>query len=258
MRCFRQDLIAPGKRAFFKHAPDCNSLIVTIAGTMLVKLLRPPFVNFFRCEENQQMQDEVRNAITILSSPEIAVDDQHAPSHHARFLTLVSQPPPSESDEPSTPIAPPLGGGYGMSYPTAALSPTGPLPMNSAFEPALMDLYNSSHGAGAWSYAPASASGMYGGAAPGPAAPDARGWYPLQQQEFFPSNFAFQDAMHYPPATAPTQDTGPCVSHYPKKPFSDLTPGAHSPWTTSTGQWMNAPYASPQGQGPMYGYPHRQ
>jgi hypothetical protein len=211
--------------------PDCNALIITIACVVLVKLLRPPLVQFFSADQQQQMREEIRAVINVLSSPEIAVDQLHGPHHHARFLALVSEAPVlSPNSQKAVPLHP-LSGGYvdavgSGSYPAGVMSPNGALPMNSAFEPAMMDLYNNTVQtpiAGSWTYAPGSTAGVYSnhnhstvptqphsshpsGMVPAAAvAVDPREWYQQQQNEYYHSTYAYQDAaaLRYPPAEAP-------------------------------------------------------
>jgi hypothetical protein len=66
----------------------------------------------------------------------------------------------------------PLSGGYvdavgSGSYPAGVMSPNGALPMNSALEPAMMNLYNNTVQipiAGSWTYAPGLTTGVYSAA----------------------------------------------------------------------------------------------
>jgi hypothetical protein len=124
---------------------------------------------FFSTDEQQQMREEIRVVINVLSSPEIAVDQLHGPHHHAQVVALVSEAPVlSPNSHKAVPLHP-LSGGYvdavgSGSYSAGVMSSNGALPMNSAFEPAMMNLYNNTAQtpiAGSWTYAPSLTAGVY-------------------------------------------------------------------------------------------------
>lgn len=241
------------------------------------------------------MRSRIKAVTGVLKSPDVSVDERHAPYYQALFLELVSDPSAGKDagaprPEQFTPPMPYMGeprtaraNGFTLNpiYPADITSPASAVRMSSAFEPALMDLYNTvrTPAAGAsWTYAPGSTAGMYTSSAHGhhhgsghspesmhhqvnghgliagmPAA-DTEEWYRQQQQEVYPSAYSYQDAFRYPPGTAPiSMDMGKSALVLDCAYDAYCYTGMQPQWPTSGGQYMNMGYAN-SGQNHMYGY----
>ncbi|KIP02098.1 hypothetical protein PHLGIDRAFT_26729 [Phlebiopsis gigantea 11061_1 CR5-6] len=105
------DSLAPS--GFMRYAPDSHFVFGTFASAFLLKLLKPEFLshNFISKQQESEIFQLIHNLIQTLQSPEIAIDERHAPRLHARFLTgllsrykrdvattgrLHTQPPPTQ------------------------------------------------------------------------------------------------------------------------------------------------------------------
>ncbi|KAI4522795.1 hypothetical protein K525DRAFT_222833 [Schizophyllum commune Loenen D] len=96
MRCFTaaKDVVAsaldglsqPDQKLYLRHGPEAQKVFVTFAASFLVKLLQPKFSHYFDYDRRVEIHGLVTRVIDFLSSPDIAVDDQHGPKLHARFL----------------------------------------------------------------------------------------------------------------------------------------------------------------------------
>nr|GAT60822.1 predicted protein [Mycena chlorophos] len=101
----------PAQRVYLKHGPNAQSVFVTFAASMLVKLLQPKFASYLTPDKRQEMRGLVTNVIDLLSSPDVSVDDKHGPHIYARFLKGLlaaplakesrRRPPRSNSGQPS-------------------------------------------------------------------------------------------------------------------------------------------------------------
>jgi hypothetical protein len=166
-------------------------------------------MRFFTAAQLQEMRDVIQQTTDMLMSPELSVDEQHGPRMHARFLALLSAPPSER--EPQTPQP----GAMGMEAQFMTRSPGSGVPINAAFEPALMDLYNSAHGPPSWTFA-AGSQAAYSPQPPmavvapvdaGVVGMTQPGWYTVPQ-EYYPPTYGVQDALHYPAAPSTNGASG--------------------------------------------------
>ncbi|KAJ7067184.1 hypothetical protein C8F01DRAFT_1365332 [Mycena amicta] len=76
----------PDQRVYLRHGPSEQSVFVTFAASMLVKLLQPKFSSYLTIDKRQEIRRLVREVISILGSPDVSVDESHGPNLYARFL----------------------------------------------------------------------------------------------------------------------------------------------------------------------------
>ncbi|EIN06539.1 hypothetical protein PUNSTDRAFT_72698 [Punctularia strigosozonata HHB-11173 SS5] len=69
-----------------RYSPDGWFLFSSFASAFLLKLLRPEFAILRTPQDEHEILEVISRLIQILSSPEIALDDRHAPKLYARFL----------------------------------------------------------------------------------------------------------------------------------------------------------------------------
>jgi hypothetical protein len=88
---------------YLRHGPIAQSVFVTFASSMLVKvciylprdpassdvksqLLQPKFASYITTDKRHEIQGLVKKVINLLGSPDVSVDDKHGPNLYARFL----------------------------------------------------------------------------------------------------------------------------------------------------------------------------
>ncbi|KAJ7052617.1 hypothetical protein C8F01DRAFT_1261749 [Mycena amicta] len=76
----------PNQRIYLRHGPIAQTVFVTFAASMLVKLLQPKFASYLTPDKRQEMRDLVKAVINLLSSPDVSIDDKHGPNLYAKFL----------------------------------------------------------------------------------------------------------------------------------------------------------------------------
>ncbi|KAH7907013.1 hypothetical protein BJ138DRAFT_1070829 [Hygrophoropsis aurantiaca] len=97
MRCFRaaSDVITAvldeiyatsEQKKALRHAPDAQCVFVTFASAFLVKLLQPKYASYFPFEQRLQIRALVQRVVDLLGSPEVVVDERHAPRLYSLFL----------------------------------------------------------------------------------------------------------------------------------------------------------------------------
>ncbi|KAJ7153988.1 hypothetical protein C8R43DRAFT_443959 [Mycena crocata] len=94
----------PAQRIYLRHGPIGVSIFVTFAASMLVKFLQPKFAAYLTREKRKEVRALVKSVITLLSSPEVSVDDKHGPSLYAAFLkNLLAAPLAKRPRRPTAP-----------------------------------------------------------------------------------------------------------------------------------------------------------
>ncbi|TRM64801.1 hypothetical protein BD626DRAFT_400336 [Schizophyllum amplum] len=112
------------QRIYLRHGPEAQKVFVTFAASFLVKLLQPKFASYLSYERRLEIRQLVKSVIDFLASPDIAVDEQHGPKLHSRFLKgLLASPlaqvfPPTNRTPKSAQASP-----MQESQPIAASSP---------------------------------------------------------------------------------------------------------------------------------------
>ncbi|KAF7312328.1 Zn(2)-C6 fungal-type domain-containing protein [Mycena indigotica] len=76
----------PDQRIYLRHGPIAQSVFVTFAASMLVKLLQPKFASYLTPDKRQEMRGLVKNVIDLLGSSDVSIDDKHGPNLYAKFL----------------------------------------------------------------------------------------------------------------------------------------------------------------------------
>ncbi|TDL17369.1 hypothetical protein BD410DRAFT_776153 [Rickenella mellea] len=74
------------QKVYLRHGPDAQCVFVTFASSFLVKLLHPKYAEFLSMDQRIEIRTLVQGIIDLLSSPEIFVDDRHAPKQWSKFL----------------------------------------------------------------------------------------------------------------------------------------------------------------------------
>ncbi|KAJ6494758.1 hypothetical protein C8R47DRAFT_381452 [Mycena vitilis] len=80
------DVGRPEQRIYLRHGPIAQSVFVTFAASMLIKLLQPKFASYLPTDKRQEIRGLVKKVIDLLGSPDVSVDDKHGPNLYARFL----------------------------------------------------------------------------------------------------------------------------------------------------------------------------
>ncbi|KAF8206499.1 hypothetical protein K438DRAFT_1817313 [Mycena galopus ATCC 62051] len=97
VKAIMEDVGRPDQRIYLRHGPIAQSVFVTFAASMLVKLLQPKFASYLTTDKRQEIRGLVQQVITLLASPDVSVDDKHGPNLYARFLKgLLAAPPKAE------------------------------------------------------------------------------------------------------------------------------------------------------------------
>ncbi|KAJ7494661.1 hypothetical protein B0H11DRAFT_2156005 [Mycena galericulata] len=81
-----EDVGRPDQRIYLRHGPIAQSVFVTFAASMLVKLLQPKFASYLTADKRQEIRGLVKKVIDLLGSPDVSIDDKHGPNLYARFL----------------------------------------------------------------------------------------------------------------------------------------------------------------------------
>ncbi|KAH7928236.1 hypothetical protein BV22DRAFT_1117670 [Leucogyrophana mollusca] len=116
MRCYRaasdvvtavlDEVFATAEsRNVLRHAPDAQYIFITFASAFLVKvsadpvpecsihskrfpqLLKPKYAYYFPFEQRLEIRTLVQRVVDLLASPDVVVDERHAPGLYSRFLT---------------------------------------------------------------------------------------------------------------------------------------------------------------------------
>jgi hypothetical protein len=97
------DIGRPSQRHYLRHGVDAQSVFVTFAAAFLVKLLQPKFSSYLTPGKRAEIRELISNVIELLSSEEVAIDDNHSPKLYALFLRgLLDSPLAAMSPKPST------------------------------------------------------------------------------------------------------------------------------------------------------------
>ncbi|KAL4064986.1 hypothetical protein V8B97DRAFT_2105687 [Scleroderma yunnanense] len=99
----RRLFVTPEQKAYLRHAPEGQFVFVTFAGAFLVKLLLPKYAHRFSAERRKEIRTLVQEAVDLLGSEEVALDEKHAPSLYSRFLagllaSMTADPPARPSN----------------------------------------------------------------------------------------------------------------------------------------------------------------
>ncbi|KAK7033077.1 Zn(2)-C6 fungal-type domain-containing protein [Favolaschia claudopus] len=86
VRAIVDDVGRPDQRIYLRHGPIAQSVFVTFAASMLVKLLQPKFASYLTTDKRQEIRGLVKQVIDLLASPDVSIDDKHGPNLYARFL----------------------------------------------------------------------------------------------------------------------------------------------------------------------------
>ncbi|KAJ7475781.1 hypothetical protein FB451DRAFT_1366476 [Mycena latifolia] len=81
-----EDVGRPDQRVYLRHGPIAQSVFVTFAASMLVKLMQPKFASYVTTDKRQEIHGLVKNVIDLLASPDVSIDEKHGPNLYARFL----------------------------------------------------------------------------------------------------------------------------------------------------------------------------
>ncbi|KAJ7127063.1 hypothetical protein C8R44DRAFT_593328, partial [Mycena epipterygia] len=92
------DVGRPDQRIYLRHGPAAQSVFVTFAASMLVKLLQPKFASYLTTDKRQEIRGLVKNAIDLLGSPDVSMDEKHGPNLYARFLKGLLAAPLAKAD----------------------------------------------------------------------------------------------------------------------------------------------------------------
>ncbi|KAI5992997.1 hypothetical protein EDD15DRAFT_2268871 [Pisolithus albus] len=82
----RRLFVTPEQKVYLRHAPEGQFVFVTFAGAFLIKLLQPKYAHYFLPERREEIRILVQEAVDLLGSPEVAIDERHAPMLYSRFL----------------------------------------------------------------------------------------------------------------------------------------------------------------------------
>lgn len=95
---YLQNVAKPNQLIFLRHGPEAQSVFVTFASAFLVKLLHPKFVKHVSGDQRQEIRSLVEKVIAILGSPQVAIDDRHAPKLYSQFLQGLLNTPMAKAD----------------------------------------------------------------------------------------------------------------------------------------------------------------
>lgn len=82
----RRLFVTSEQKVYLRHAPEGQFVFVTFAGAFLIKLLQPKYAHYFPAERRKEIRTLVQEAVDLLGSPEVAIDERHAPMLYSRFL----------------------------------------------------------------------------------------------------------------------------------------------------------------------------
>ncbi|KAJ6619677.1 hypothetical protein B0H10DRAFT_1946520 [Mycena sp. CBHHK59/15] len=124
-----EDVGRQDQRIYLRHGPIAQSVFVTFAASMLVKLLQPKFASYISTDKRQEIRGLVKNVIDLLGSPDVSIDDKHGPNLYARFLKGLLAAPLAKVEHNSRQRRPPRSNsgqpmdGEGGSTPSSHTSP---------------------------------------------------------------------------------------------------------------------------------------
>ncbi|EIN04820.1 hypothetical protein PUNSTDRAFT_146153 [Punctularia strigosozonata HHB-11173 SS5] len=95
---FANNLGTATNRIFLRHGPEAQSVFVTFACAFLVKLLHPKYANYMTVEQRQGIRPKVQRIAELLGSPDVAIDDRHAPKLYSHFLENLLATPLARAD----------------------------------------------------------------------------------------------------------------------------------------------------------------
>ncbi|KAF7330523.1 Zn(2)-C6 fungal-type domain-containing protein [Mycena venus] len=101
VKAIMEDVGRPDQRIYLRHGPIAQSVFVTFAASMLVKLLQPKFASYLTIDKRQEIRGLVKQVIDLLASPDVSIDDKHGPNLYARFLKGASSRRRSQRATPS-------------------------------------------------------------------------------------------------------------------------------------------------------------
>lgn len=82
----RRLFVTSEQKVYLRHAPEGQFVFVTFAGAFLIKLLQPKYAHYFPAGRRKDIRVLVQEAVDLLRSPEVAIDERHAPMLYSRFL----------------------------------------------------------------------------------------------------------------------------------------------------------------------------
>jgi hypothetical protein len=104
---------------YLRHGPEAQSVFLTFACTFLIKvldsltssnaslligssqLLQPKFAPCLPLERRREIRSLVQEAVNLLQSPEVAIDERHGPRLYAKFLRRLLNSPLAALEPPS-------------------------------------------------------------------------------------------------------------------------------------------------------------
>ncbi|KAJ7170596.1 hypothetical protein C8R43DRAFT_1231383 [Mycena crocata] len=98
-----EELGRQDQRIYLRHGPIAQSVFVTFAASMLVKLLQPKFASYLTTDKRQEIRGLVKKVIDLLGSPDVSIDDKHGPNLYARFLKGLMAAPLVKADNKRRP-----------------------------------------------------------------------------------------------------------------------------------------------------------
>ncbi|KAJ7363984.1 hypothetical protein DFH08DRAFT_930081 [Mycena albidolilacea] len=99
-----EEVGSPDQRIYLRHGPIAQSVFVTFAASMLVKLLQPKFASYLTTDKRQQIRGIVKQVIDLLASPDVSIDDKHGPNLYARFLKGLLGTPQAKAEPKRRPV----------------------------------------------------------------------------------------------------------------------------------------------------------
>ncbi|KAJ7104225.1 hypothetical protein B0H15DRAFT_1016609 [Mycena belliarum] len=127
-----EDVGRPNYRIYLRHGPIAQSVFVTFAASMLIKLMQPKFATYITTDKRQEIHGLVKNVIDLLGCPEVSIDEKHGPNLYARFLKgLLAAPLAKAPRKPAR-----TNSGQPVDSDSAASNHTSPADTSHSFSPA--------------------------------------------------------------------------------------------------------------------------
>ncbi|KAJ7089899.1 hypothetical protein B0H15DRAFT_779840 [Mycena belliarum] len=83
---FVKDVGRLDQRVYLLHGPIEQTVVVTFAASMLLKLLQPEFASYLTTGKRHEIRGLVQRVVELLASPAVSIDERHWPNLYARFL----------------------------------------------------------------------------------------------------------------------------------------------------------------------------
>ncbi|KAI0749472.1 hypothetical protein C8Q80DRAFT_1269350 [Daedaleopsis nitida] len=86
IRTVLDEIATPRLRTFMRYASDSQCVLLTFTCAFLLKLLHPRYVPYIPRDTRVELRTMVEDTANFLGSPDIGIDDRHAPKMYSRFL----------------------------------------------------------------------------------------------------------------------------------------------------------------------------